>query len=360
MFKILIAQMKRLLKNPIIFLVNLGMTLALVTIMGANAGPGQIEVSTYSNDLSQADLSQSVDDLNQNDSFAFKITPADQAREDLRINRIPFALDLEEDRYTLWVARQDQQVDLVDNYLKQKRWQKESISQVQDQFPQAEINLSPSIELDSKFQNETDQGNQPYQFQLLLGNTLFFISFTVFFLQTQLLEERLSGVWSRLIVSPLSKVQIYLGHLIYYYLVGVLQLALALPILTWVLDLDFGSGFYPMLAIISVFLFTIVAFGILLVSISPSLTVLNASIPIVTVAMAMLGGAFWPLDIVSNRFLLTLAEFIPIKHAMQGSMRALTGQLELGDLGQVILVLALMGVFFMGVGLNLMERQKGQ
>ena len=115
-----------------------------------------------------------------------------------------------------------------------------------------------------------------------------------------------------------------------------------------------------MAVVILVFLFAIVALGILLVSISPSLTALNALIPIVTVAMAMLGGAFWPLEIVSNRFLLTIAEFIPIKHAMQGTISALTGQIEIGDLGQVIVILAIMGVFFMGIGLNLMERQRGQ
>ncbi|EKU94099.1 ABC-type transport system involved in multi-copper enzyme maturation, permease component [Alloiococcus otitis] len=360
MFKVLGIQIKRLLKNPVMFLVNFGLTLAFVLVIGASQEPAQIQVSTYTSDLHQSDLNQTVENLNQNDSFNFEIIQADQAREDLRMNRVPFVLDLQKNDYTLWVAREDGQVDLVDNYLKQKLGQEESIRQVRDQFPQAEIDLTPTINLENQYLEGEGQGGQAYQFQALIGQSLFFVTLTVFFLQSQLLEERTSGVWSRLIVSPLSKVQIYLGNLVHYYLAGVLQLVLSFIILTRLLGIEFGPGIYPMAVVILVFLFAIVALGILLVSISPSLTALNALIPIVTVAMAMLGGAFWPLEIVSNRFLLTLAEFIPIKHAMQGALSAINGQLELGDLGQVILILALMGVLFMGVGLNLMERQRGQ
>lgn len=72
--------------------------------------------------------------------------------------------------------------------------------------------------------------------------------------------------------------------------------------------------------------------------------------------MAMLGGAFWPIEIVSNRILLFLAELMPIKHAADGMIDAVVRNYSISELIQPIGILLLMGVLFMGIGINLMER----
>src|SRR5690625_5951851 len=50
-----------------------------------------------------------------------------------------------------------------------------------------------------------------------------------------LIEEKRTGTWNRLIFSPISKTQLYLGHLSHYYLVGLGQIILSFFILTSVL-----------------------------------------------------------------------------------------------------------------------------
>ncbi len=72
--------------------------------------------------------------------------------------------------------------------------------------------------------------------------------------------------------------------------------------------------------------------------------------------MRCLGGAFWPLEIVSNDFILFLAELTPIKHGLTGMLGALQYNRNLGELIQPIGILLLMGILFIGIGINLMER----
>ncbi len=84
----------------------------------------------------------------------------------------------------------------------------------------------------------------------------------------------------------------------------------------------------------------------LLVGLVPTPQTLQVIIPIVATAFAMLGGgAFWPLEIVSNDFILFLAELTPIKHGLTGMLGALQYNRNLGELIQPIGILLLMGIY---------------
>src|SRR5699024_5401795 len=55
---------------------------------------------------------------------------------------------------------------------------------------------------------------------------------------------------------------------------------------------------------------------ILIVGIVKTVQQFNVAIPIVSLSMAMLGGAFWPLEIVDSVFMLLLSNIIPIKYGL--------------------------------------------
>ncbi|HLR70205.1 MAG TPA: hypothetical protein VK085_02090 [Pseudogracilibacillus sp.] len=43
----------------------------------------------------------------------------------------------------------------------------------------------------------------------------------------------------------------------------------------------------------------------------------NAVIPIVSVSMAMIGGVYWPLEIVASKFMLMLSKIVSITYRME-------------------------------------------
>lgn len=88
------------------------------------------------------------------------------------------------------------------------------------------------------------------------------------FLQLSLVEERYLGAWNRLIFSPLSKTKIYLGHFLYYFTVGVLQITLSFVVLLNLMGIDLGTNYLPMIVV--ALAFVIVALGILVAGISPT------------------------------------------------------------------------------------------
>ncbi|MER2064627.1 MAG: ABC transporter permease, partial [Alkalibacterium sp.] len=222
--------------------------------------------------------------------------------------------------------------------------------------------LSERVEVETFIDINTFEGEdtvstaQVFPIAVLVGMTFYFSIFTILLMMINLVEEKKKGTWNRLIFSPLSKTKIYMGQLLHYFLVGLVQIGLSFTILRFLVGTSLGTNYLSMLAVILSFVFAIVSLGLLIIGLVNSPQQLQVVIPIVTTSMAMIGGAFWPLDVVSNRLLLFLAELMPIKHGLQGMMGAIVQGRGITELLEPISALLLMGVLFMGVGLNLMER----
>jgi len=65
------------------------------------------------------------------------------------------------------------------------------------------------------------------------------------------------------------------------------------------------------------YVFVTIALGICLCAFIRSPRHLDAAVPLLAVGTAMLGGAFWPIEIVSNEILLFLSKLVPITYAME-------------------------------------------
>ncbi|MEJ9212762.1 hypothetical protein [Bacillus smithii] len=73
--------------------------------------------------------------------------------------------------------------------------------------------------------------------------------------------------------------------------------------------------------------------------------------------MAMVGGAYWPIEIVSSQVLLAISKFVPVTYAMQALKEATIYHYSFSELLYPISILFMMGVVLMGIGINLMERR---
>src|SRR5699024_10939026 len=76
---------------------------------------------------------------------------------------------------------------------------------------------------------------------------------------------------------------------------------------------------------------------------------------IVSLSMAMLGGAFWPLEIVDSDFMLLLSNIIPIKYGLDLLNGITSSGYTWEDMLEPTAILLLMSVVFTGIGIPLME-----
>lgn len=196
-----------------------------------------------------------------------------------------------------------------------------------------------------------------HKLQILLGFTLFFSIYTIIFSLSEILNDKKNKVWDKIIISPLNKVQIYIGNLLYSFFVGFSQVALLVLIGKYIMGVNWGDNLLIIFVVIALYIFAVMALGMLLISLSKTPQQLNAIVPVIAVSMAMLGGAYWPLEIVSSKILLTVAEFMPIMHAMT----AIKDVVLYNKGWEAVLlpgsILFLMGIFLMGIGVHLIERK---
>lgn len=350
-------QWKRLAKQPFIVLIFLALTVVFVYFISGTVGGGSLSVPVYTEELTEEEASEWVDRLNEEETISFDLIEAERAEENVRMNQEAFAVELLEDNYQLLIGRESEELSVVNQHLAQVYQEHLRLGEIQESSGE-EVASQEFIELEvsslAETEEETGASDSAY---IIFGMTFYFVMFSVMFLMVNLMEEKKLGTWNRMIFSPVSKVQIYLGHLFHYYLVGCLQVFLSFVILQNLLSVNFGNNYLEMIVISLTFLFAVVSLGILVISLAENAQSLQVVIPLISSAMAMLGGAFWPLEIVGNQFMLTIAEFIPLKHAIQGMLDTVFYDASLNELVYPLSCLALMGILFMGIGMNIMERK---
>lgn len=355
MLNVFILQLKRLAKKPLLILSFMGLTFLFVYFMGGAQLSSVMDVQTYSEDLTQEEVSTWLDRLNESSSINFEETDRETVEEDLRMNQTSYALNIEPDSYQFVISREDETLPVVEQHVDKIFNRYDRIESLEDQENQ-DIEYQEFLNVNhtavASDGNTIDQG-----VFMLISMTFFFTIFSILLLQSSLLEEKTTGTWDRLIFLPISKTQLYLGHLLFYFVIGMFQIGASFFILTNVMGLNLGSNYFPMTIIIASFVFAIVALGILIVALTPTVQSLNVVVPLVATAMAMLGGAFWSIEIITSDILRTVAEFMPIKHAVYGMVDVIETNASITEVIQPIGILLLMGVLFMGIGINLMERK---
>lgn len=356
MWTIFKLQWQRLFKQPVLVLLFLGLTILFVYFMGGSQGNQKITIRTYSEELTSEELDDWLTELNEDETFIFEESDYETVYDRIRMNETAFALELNEDSYRFLVGREDMEMSAIVQHVDQIFTREKRLEALLENDLSEPLEVETFIEVNTVAGNETAAMNQVFPIAVLVGMTFYFSIFTILLLMINLVEEKKMGTWNRLIFSPLSKTKIYIGQLLHYFLVGLVQIGLSFVILRYLVGISLGTNYVSMLAVTVSFLFAIVSLGLLIIGAVTSPQQLQVVIPIVTTSMAMIGGAFWPLEVVNNRILLFLAELMPIKHGLQGMMGAVVQDRGITELLEPISALLLMGVLFMGIGLNLMER----
>ncbi|MBT2581619.1 ABC transporter permease [Planococcus sp. ISL-109] len=273
--------------------------------------------------MSDTEMQEWLERLNAEQRFLFELMPESLAREHVAEGDVPQAVKLLEADYRLVVGREDSSRFALDSFLRRSYTEELRLRNAEQQTPgireQVEGSLSdPALTLSvASAQGAQDSFQYDGELQLLFGMTLFFVIYTIMFSLVRIVDEKRTGTWSRMIISPATKWQIYLGHLGYSFLIGFSQISLIFLLFRFAFGFDLGEHFWLLILIAACYTFSIVALGLLIMSLITKPQQLGAVIPIIATGMAMVGGAFWPTELVSNEVLLTIAKVLPITYGLE-------------------------------------------
>lgn len=355
---IFIAKWQGLRRNPWTMIVMIGMSIVFALIVGWG-NVTKITVPTFANtELDSVFLGE----LEKNKTFTFEWMSEEELTEQLRKGKREFGVVLGDDDFQVIVGIDSPNVRLIYETIRQLYVKHAQLNVIVGESGDAEW-IAKKIEEQPLFLVETTtfQGENAFIYDSdlrpMFGYSLFFVIMTISYSVFQILLERKNGVWDRMILSPVRKWEMYSANLLYSFLVGYVQILLVFLVFRYVVKVDFHGSFLTALIALIPYVLAIVSLAIFITGIVGSVQQFNATIPIVSVSMAMIGGAFWPLEVVESNFMLTMSRFIPLTYGLEVLSGVTTYGHSLAEMSYPISILLLMSVLFAGLGIHFMEKR---
>lgn len=366
MIDLLKTKFLLLVRKPAAFIIITIVMCAFAYILGLGQQAKQ-SIVVYS-EISDAETQTYVTALQKLDAYDFTLLEEAEAIERVETDKVEVAIALQENGYNLIISADFMNAPLLQNELNavySETMQQQAIvetypTEMHEQVSNAldEAKASPSFNMNySNFAN--DEGfKYDAKLQSLFGFTLFLVIYTIANGVNHIVMERRNLIWDRLIISSIRKWEIYAANLTYSFLMGYLQIALVLCIFYFGVGVDFYGGFWKTLILIIPYVLCIVALSIFVASISGTPGKFNAYITVLAVPLAMLGGAYWPLEIVQSDIILALSYISPITYGLELLKGVTINGNTFSELLQPLGLLLFMTVIFMGIGINVLEKKE--
>lgn len=357
MVGILIAKMKGLIRRPGQFIIMTLLSIIFALILGGG-NIINIAVPTY---VEHESASEIISEIEAEGVFELEVVTEEQLLDKVSNGKNELGLILYEDDFEIIVGIDSHNVMLLEQSLRHVYVQNEmnhtlekttNITNIKEELTHYEVFDLETV----SFQGE-DSFVYERDLHSVFGFTLFFVIYTIAYSVFQILLEKNSGIWDRIITSPVKKWEMYVANFLYSFIIGYVQIFIVFLIFRYMIKIDFHGNFMKTLLVMIPYVLAIVALSIFIVSVVKSVQQFNAVIPIVAVSMAMIGGAYWPLEIVDSQIMITLSKIVPITYGMELLNGVTIYHYSLEDLLSPISILLFMTVLFTGIGVHLMEKR---
>lgn len=163
---------------------------------------------------------------------------------------------------------------------------------------------------------------------LSLGYVAFGIAFLMMYATTLVLEDKVSGVYERICVTPLNLLNYYIQNLLSFFTVAVVQIVALFAILSKTVGLSYGQTLKDVVQTAAVcFCFSLVCIsvGLLISRFSKTTFMASAFVAVVNVPALMLGGCLWPKEIMPQ-FMQKIGEFVPTTWFLKAAEKVMYGR----------------------------------
>ena len=359
------AQLQQLKHNPWAVIIMLGLSIILTIFIGGVAFD-KVPVRVIPDaSLSETRTDELLELLNESDTFMFRVAAEEAVLENLAGNDTGLAIRMGADDFQVLAATGESNAGLLSMHVAGVYRKELALQAASDDTAAMRQLVEERLETPALVITAADQASEAafeydVQIHTLIGMGLFFASFTIMFSVTNLLEDRRLGIWDRVIQSATPRSAMYGGHLTFSFLLGLGQILVVFLIFNLGFGVSLGQNYPGVLAIIAAYTLAVVALGLFLAGLVRNAQQMSVVIPIVAVSSAMLGGAYWPLEIVSNQVLLTLSRFVPIRYALDGLKGIIYYDYAWPELLPLIGMLLAFAAVFMLLGLLLIDRRRAR
>jgi ABC-2 type transport system permease protein len=189
--------------------------------------------------------------------------------------------------------------------------------QVVDAFwePEPPVSVKGQTVIASDVRGETVQANGTTQSSA--GMAVFFIMFVTFGGAGAILEEREQGTLRRLLVTPTAKGTLLSGKIVGIVATACLQTLILTVVSAVIFGVPWGRQWLANAIILFCYILAVTGLAVLVSTIVRSRDQFAGASPIFSTGLAMIGGCWWSLDIVSP-VMKTIAKATPTGWAMTG------------------------------------------
>lgn len=156
-----------------------------------------------------------------------------------------------------------------------------------------------------------------------------FIVMNMLFLTTSttnmLIKDKEKNLYTRYFTTPLSRSRYIIENLLSFLTVSIVQVILFFILMKYIFKFNLGDRPFEILVLFIIFAVFTVSLGLFISTHSNDLRQSGAISSLVNIPFAMLGGCFWPRDIMPS-FLKKISEFIPTTWINVASNEVLYGE----------------------------------
>lgn len=362
---IIALKLKETLKSPVTLIFLFVMPIVFSFIFGSTASDTKKPIVAFIQEHSDCKLNQEIFHiLEKNTKFHWIKTTESEAKDlvydEKAVASVKVASQLKshlkenKEIFDVTVYKKTEEYAVLSPYLKETASIIYQINQgVKEQKSVSLINAlnkldeSGTISLVEKNQD----GEATQQPNLIpLGFTIMFMMFAISSSASSIHLEYKDYTWQRLLSSPIQKISVLLGYFIAYFLLGWIQLGVLLTILSLFFNVYLGN-FILILVFGSFVIGLVVSLGFMIATLSHTKKQAEVFSAIIIVGTCMLGGIYWPLDIVPD-MMKKSSLAIPQTWMMSGFGEMMSGTVNHTILLLDITVLAAFTIVFMVIGLK--------
>ncbi|MDX8045600.1 ABC transporter permease [Gracilibacillus sp. S3-1-1] len=361
---ILWAQFAKDKRNPLLVLALIVGSI-LCTLFFTSGIQTPTKVAIFSEEQNAEEIEKKWEEkLNENDSINFEITDPDEAREQVSDGTIELAIQLMEMDYRLLVKAEFPTLSYMQQYVDKvflAEAQIESvISATGDNTMREEIEYQLAngpVQVVAQELDGDEVSNYNMSTQLMFAFTLLVAMFLAGIKINNVTNDKVAGVWNRMILSPISKTSMYLGYILYSFFVTMIQIIVVLALFKYVMNYELGDNLWLLILISMFFTFSIISIAMLITGLVKSPEQFYAIYPSLIPLIPLISGAYMNPGTITSKVLLFIADLFPMVHAMDATMAVIFYDAHFQDITLSLLFMLLIGIVAMGIGINLIERR---
>lgn len=363
MKSVLWVQFSKDKRNPLLILLLIAGSIGAALLLGGGV-QSLTTVAIFSEEANAEEIEKKWEALlNTDDTVKFEVVEPEEAREDIKKGNIDVAVKVMEDDYRILTSNRLPSISFIEQHVNSVFQREAQISAIESQEGEDIRDELESYLDDAPFQMEV-QGLDSEQIptynvrtQLLFAFTFLIAMFILGFKVNNVTHDKVSGIWDRMILSPMKKTSMYSGYLLYSFLITMIQIVVVLIVFKYVMDYDVGDKLWLIILITACFTFGMISIAMLITGFVRTPEQFYAIYPSLIPVIPLVSGAYMVPGTITNPVLLFIADLFPLAHAMEAIMAVVFYGAGLQDVVMSLLYILLIGIVAMGLGINLVERR---